>query len=68
MSAIQITLRNGDTYFTQDYDTPAEVRGAIQEGDELAVFWFARWGRRFSETLLVDWDEVGYLVTEREIP
>ena len=67
MSAVQICLKCGSNYYTKDYDTPAEVRAAIGRDEEVNVFWFTHYGRRFQETLLVPDEEVLFCITEREI-
>ena len=68
VSAVQLCLRSGSTYYTKDYSSPTEVKPAIERDEALTVFWFATYGKRFQETLLIDLDEVAYLITEREIP
>ncbi len=68
MSAVYLLLEGGQGFYTKDYDTPTEVENAIDRGDELTVFWYTSWGRRFQETLLVKPEQVAYIITEREVP
>ena len=68
MSAVQICLKCGSNYYTKDYDTPAEVWAALDRGEEVDVFWYVGYGRRFQETLKVPQEEVLFCITEREIP
>jgi len=68
MSAVIIALNNGEAFYTKAYSNPEEVRAAVERGEVIPVFWFARWGRRFDEKLLLETPEVAYYLTEREIP
>lgn len=68
MSAIAIGVKGGATYYTKDYDTPRDVRSAIDRGEELTCFWFAGWGKRFQESFLFLEDSIGVICTERDIP
>jgi len=68
MSAVHLILQSGSSYYTQDYETPEEVKAAVGRDEELTVFWFAPYGRRFQETLLLGSDDVLHYITEREIP
>lgn len=68
MSAISIVSKAGSNFYTKDYDTVEEVKAAMARGEPLTVFWFTVWGKRYTETLLMDWENVDRLLTEREIP
>jgi hypothetical protein len=68
VSAVGFTLRSGGTFYTKDYDTVDEVVAALKRNETLTVFWFAIYGRRFTEDMCVDWEDVNYVATERDAP
>ncbi len=47
-------------------ETVADVKAAIDRGDQLRVWWFAPWGERYTEDLLIQPEMIAYLRSESD--
>ena len=59
-----IQTTSGTCFYTNA--TPEQIHGQIEMGNAIDVWWFAPWGQRYSERLLLSMDRVEFLRTESD--
>lgn len=62
--ATLIQTKFGPGYITDH--SLSEVKGMIDRGETITVWWFAIHGQRYKEDMLIEAEEVAYLRTESD--
>ena len=59
-----LQTKTGSSWYT-DLDIQ-EVLAAVRDGQVIPIWWFAPWGQRFAERVLIAEDEVAFIRTESD--
>lgn len=62
--ATLIQFKGGPAYYVSE--SIEDVKGMLDRGEVVTVWWFSPWGQRYKERLWASLDEVAYLRTESD--